>query len=169
MELGLVAVAVIGHQDLFPRIAVRIFSQRIGDHSGVARVKEMKPLLQPLCRRDPECRMCFPKCDQPPDIIEHIPVFGFQGPVDPVDGVGRAETVRFPLFVLHHLFAGADERNPLCREQNGVYQFVDRRQLVVGMVALDGKSQFVDHRVTVVAGDEIDCLRRGCRIRQRAV
>ena len=129
----------------------------------------MKPLLQPLCRRDPECRMCFPKCDQPPDIIEHIPVFGFQGPVDPVDGVGRTETVRFPLFVLHHLFAGADERNPLCREQNGVYQFVDRRQLVVGMVALDGKSQFVDHRVTVVAGDEIDCLRRGGCVWHRAV
>ena len=73
------------------------------------------------------------------------------------------------LLVLHHLLAGADEGNALRREQDGVYQFVDREQLVFGTVARDGEPQFVDDRVAVVAGDEVDLLGRGGRVGHGAV
>ena len=98
-----------------------IRDRSIGDHARIARVEEPEPLPQPFGRRDAERRMRFAQGDQLPDVVEQPAVFGFQRPVDPVDGIGRAEAVRFALLVLHHLLAGADEGNALRREQDGVY------------------------------------------------
>ena len=50
-----------------------------------------------------------------------------------------------------------------------MYQFVDREQLLFGTVAGDGEPQFVDDRVAVVAGDEVDRLGRGGRVGHGAV
>ena len=99
-----------------------MFAQGIGDRARIARVEEPEPLPQPFGRRDAERRMRFAQGDQLPDVVEQPAVFGFQRPVDLVDGIGRAEAVRFALLVLHHLLAGADEGNALRREQDGVYQ-----------------------------------------------
>lgn len=105
---------VVHDQNLPPRIVPRMIDEHVSHHVRIARVEKPQMTLDLRRGSQPESRMSPAQGDQTPVIIEHILMVRLEGPVDPVDPVGRVVAVGHAALLVRNISSPAKSEGMPC-------------------------------------------------------